>query len=102
MKTGIEYIIEERRKQINKYGYDKNHDLGYQKNELLFGALSYIKTALYGSSMGLESWPFEEKYFHDEGYLEDLKKAGAFISAEIDRYCYNQYLEEAKNKINDK
>lgn len=96
MTTGIELIIDERRKQINRHGYTMYHDAGYEKNELLFGALAYIKTALYGSEMGLESWPFEAQYFHDDGYLESLKKAGAFIAAEIDRYNYCNHLKEIK------
>lgn len=94
MKTGVEQIIEERRKQINKYNYTRYHDSGYKNKELLFGALAYINSALYGGFVGVEDWPFEMKYWHDEGYLESLKKAGAFIAAEIDRFCYCNELEE--------
>jgi len=31
MKTGIELIAEERQRQIEKYGYTAQHDLGYQE-----------------------------------------------------------------------
>ena len=65
MKTGIELIAEEREKQISKYGYTPQHDCGYQNNELLRAALTYLKAA-----MGCEStsdWPFDLKYFHNDG-----------------------------------
>lgn len=84
MKTGIELITEERVKQISKYGYTACHDAGYDK-ELLFGAVSYLYTALNWKESAKEAWPFDEKYYKDEGYIESLKKAGAFIAAELDR-----------------
>ena len=82
MKTGIEQITEELTEQIN------NINLHYEdcKNkELLFGALSYLNAAIYGESVGNEDWPFSQINWHYEGYVESLKKAGAFIAAEIDR-----------------
>ena len=82
MKTGIEQIAEKLVEQIN------STDLQYKdcKNkELLFGALSYRNAAIYGESVGNEDWPFEQIYWHYEGYVESLKKAGAFIAAELDR-----------------
>lgn len=90
MKTGLEQISEERIKQISKYGYTLYHDSGYKNKELLYGALAYLKTAIGSEETLIESWPMEDwpfdiKYFHDEGYVENLKKAGAFIAAELDR-----------------
>mgnify|MGYP001772430254 CR=1 FL=1 len=82
MKTGIEQIAEELTKQIN------NTTLHYEdcKNkELLFGALSYLNAAIYGESVGNEDWPFTQINWQYEGYIESLKKAGAFIAAELDR-----------------
>lgn len=82
MKTGIEQITEELIEQIN------NINLHYEdcKNkELLFGALSYLNAAIYGESVGNEDWPFSQINWHYEGYVESLKKAGAFIAAELDR-----------------
>ena len=89
MKTGIEQINEERTKQIDKYGYSPSHDSNYKNKELLFAALAYINTAIYGSGSGSEDWPFEIKFFHDDGYVENLKKAGALIAAELDRLNIN-------------
>ena len=82
MKTGIEQIAEELTKQIN------NINLHYEdcKNKkLLFGALSYLNAAIYGESVGNEDWPFSQINWHYEGYIESLKKAGAFIALELDR-----------------
>ncbi len=85
MKTGIEQISEERAKQINKYGYTLYHDANYNNKQLLLAALSYLKTAVGGEEAQMLNWPWEDKYFKDEGYVENLKKAGALIAAELDR-----------------
>ena len=82
MKTGIEQIVEEQLKQINKYG---SISTNLKDKKLLFGALSYLNAAIYGESVGNEDWPFEQIYWHYEGYAESLKKAGALIAAELDR-----------------
>lgn len=82
MKTGIEQIAEEQLKQISKYG---NINTNLNNKKLLFGALSYLNAAIYGESVGNEDWPFEQIYWHYEGYAESLKKAGALIAAELDR-----------------
>ena len=82
MKTGIEQIAEEQLKQISKYS---NISTNFKDKKLLFGALSYLNAAIYGESVGNEDWPFEQIYWHYEGYVESLKKAGAFIAAELDR-----------------
>ena len=82
MKTGIEQIAEEQLKQISKYG---NISINLNNKKLLFGALSYLNAAIYGESVGNEDWPFEQIYWHYEGYVESLKKAGALIAAELDR-----------------
>ena len=82
MKTGLEQIAEEQLKQINKYG---SISTNLKDNKLLFGALSYLNAAIYGESVGNEDWPFEQIYWHYEGYAESLKKAGALIAAELDR-----------------
>lgn len=82
MKTGIEQIAEERLKQISKYD---NISTNLKDKKLLFGALSYLNAAIYGESVGNEDWPFEQIYWHYEGYAESLKKAGALIAAELDR-----------------
>ena len=83
MKTGLEQIAEEQLKQINKYG---SISTNLKDKKLLFGALSYLNAAIYGESVGNEDWPFEQIYWHYEGYAESLKKASALIAAELDRF----------------
>jgi len=86
---GIDLIREEREKQIVKHNYDRNHDNSHRNKELLFGALAYLKSSIYGTEVGRKDWPFENKYWHPEGYIDCLKKAGAFIAAELDRLDCN-------------
>ena len=82
MKTGIEQIAEEQLKQINKYN---SVSTNLNDKKLLFGALSYLNAAIYGESVGNEDWPFSQTNWQYEGYVESLKKAGAFIALELDR-----------------
>ena len=82
MKTGIEQIAEEQLKQINKYN---SVSTNLNDKKLLFGALSYLNAAIYGESVGNEDWPFSQTNWQYEGYIESLKKAGAFIALELDR-----------------
>ena len=52
--------------------------------------MTYLKKAMWEKNFNeKETWPFEMKYFNDEGYVESLKKAGAFIAAELDRLNVN-------------
>ena len=88
-KTGVEKIGEEREKQIKKHGYTAKHDLNYKSNELLLGALTYLLAAINNGFVSSETWPFDITYYHYEGYESSLKKAGAFIAAELDRINLN-------------
>jgi len=89
MKTGIEQIAEERNKQINKHGYTIKQDSGYTNKELLKAAQAYLNTCLFDSFVGRNNWPWDISTFHDDGYVENLKKVGAFIAAELDRINLN-------------
>lgn len=85
MKTGIEQISEERLKQIAKHSY-----IGYKNKELLLAAMTYLRKAMLNNGFNEEeTWPFEKQHFNNEGYVENLKKAGAFIAAELDRLNIN-------------
>ena len=84
--SGVELIKKEREKQITKYGYDAKHDLGYKDNQLVYAALSYLACSIDGKDgQYFTNWPFDVKYFKNEGKMDCLKKAGAFIAAELDR-----------------
>lgn len=86
MKTGIELITKEREEQIEKHGFDAEIDKFYLDNEL-------IKAALYAINPKQFEFPFEwDKCYRDKirfkSRIEQLKVAGAFIAAEIDRLQY--------------
>lgn len=83
MKTGIELISEERQEQIEKHGFGVKNDKRYSDNEL-------IKAALYCINTDVFEWPqFWSTQFRwkikDNDRISQLKKAGSFIAAEIDR-----------------
>jgi hypothetical protein len=85
MKTGIEQITEERTKQIGKYGWPGYHDSMYTHKELLKAAQAYLSACIFDGFVGRNNWPWNPETFKDEGYVENLKKAGALIAAELDR-----------------
>ena len=85
-KTGAELIAEERLEQIEKHGWDIEHDSCYENEELLQAAVFCICDEL-------EEWPDGwSEYFEDKILAKDrigqLTVAGAFIAAEIDRLQY--------------
>jgi len=90
-KTGIELIAQERAEQIEKHGWNSEHDSQHRHGELAIQAavLAALHTDAYvvdpdnqfGS--GDDPWRLEEKLQHDQ--IHCLKVAGALIAAEIDR-----------------
>jgi len=89
-KTGIELIDEERREQIEKHGWDKEHDEQHEYGELrkMAAILCCMDTDAYVEdagdfNSGTNIWGLEEKLKDDE--IHRLKVAGALIAAEIDR-----------------
>jgi hypothetical protein len=101
VKTGIELIAEERRRQIEELGYTPENDDKYTDGELAAAACVYADFANYHGSFDLMDgsgkasvliqrdfkWPFEVSDLHltPEDRVTELKKAGAMIAAEIDR-----------------
>jgi hypothetical protein len=85
MKTGIELIAIERQEQIEKHGFDKDHD-----EEMSNGQLKDAAAYLLTGELSCFPKDWDEKYhlkfrskFGNE--IETLKVAGALIAAEIDR-----------------
>lgn len=90
MKTGIELIAMERQEQIEKHGWDKNHDNEHRYGELAKNAacLAVIGTDakvvdIAGCGTEDDVWGLIEKLNGDR--IHSLKVAGALIAAEIDR-----------------
>jgi hypothetical protein len=89
MKTGIELIAEERKRQIEKERYDADHDSMHYFEDFAEAACCYA----YPPSMGYpegdirgERWPWSDGYKPTPyNRLKELVKAGALIAAAIDR-----------------
>lgn len=91
-KTGIELIAQERQEQIEKHGWDAEHD-AYNDNKELIQACLFCLDHYTGPGSGLmtyKDWPmgwlsmFKDKILKKDD-IGKLKVAGAFIAAEIDR-----------------
>lgn len=95
MKTGIEIIADERRRQIEVKGWTTEHDVQHTNNELGRAAACYaaMPINIYEHDIILdghafvELWPFDKEYYKPcpENRIHELAKAGALIAAEIDR-----------------
>ena len=96
--TGIGLIAEERKRQIEKEGFDAKHDHEHRDNDLAIAGAIYAapeKARLFVSN-GKDGdkqdyypllWPFDRKSYKPtpDDRKRELVKAGALIAAEIDR-----------------
>lgn len=86
-KTGAELIFQERKEQLEKHGWSLQNDSEYNNEELLKAALFCIDQKRF-------EWPrnwaetFRTKII-GKSRVDQLKIAGAFIAAEIDRINAN-------------
>lgn len=100
MKIGIELIAEERREQIEKHAYTKEHDKQYVNKELVQAAEYCLSlTGLWNKSV---FWPTDwdnSIAIHIAGktVIEQIAIAGAFLIAENDRRGDNRWGERIKN-----
>lgn len=96
MRTGIDLISSERKRQIESEGYTPEHDDAHDKGELADAACTLAMSdrifeeleSRFASRLHLLQfmWPFEiESYKATDERIESLAKAGALIAAEIDR-----------------
>lgn len=89
---GIELIKKERLEQIEKHGFDQNHDRDNDCEELQYAALYLLvisdpnHSPQVANSFFPDYWDQEWKAkFKKKGTIEKLVIAGALIAAEIDR-----------------
>jgi hypothetical protein len=88
MKSGIELIAQERAEQVEKHGWNSNHDASHRYGEL---AKMAALLAVNGTDAKIieqdepygDSWGLVSKLSKDR--VHQLKVAGALIAAEIDR-----------------
>jgi len=88
MKTGIELIEEERKRQINKEGFTTSTDLINCPNGKLAEAASCYSTTSQTEETKADppiTWPWGKGWWKPKTKLRNLARAGALIAAEIDR-----------------
>lgn len=90
MKTGIELIAEERKRQIEVEGWTVEHDvIANTDEELARAAATYALPEIYRAyEFEVRNiFPFDIKWWKPtpEDRIRELTKAGALIAAEIDR-----------------
>lgn len=97
MKSGIELIAEERKRQVEKEGWDEKHDSEHWREELRDAAICYAwgKRGISRrfdhedahAEVSIYLWPWEDKWWKPtpKNRIKELIKAGALIAAEIDR-----------------
>ena len=95
MKTGIELIIDERNRQVEKEGWTSEHDLQHEDGVLAGAAFSYLIGSAYEADNPPPSWPFEKEYWKPspDDRVSELVKAGALIAAEIDNILNKKQYE---------
>ena len=107
MKTGIEIIADERKRQVEEEGYTAEHDAMHVNGELADAAATYamnkntrsaLTSLTYHSMMDgiCPTWPFDYEWWKEspEDRIKELAKAGALIAAEIDRLLKIKELED--------
>lgn len=88
MKTGAQLIADERKRQIEKEGWTKEHDSQHNYLEFVKAAISYCIVNFSEEQAKEDSkawWPWDEKWYKPKDNLKDLVRAGALIAAAIDR-----------------
>ena len=94
MKTGIELIADERKRQVEKEGWTNSHDDEYQDTgDLALAAACYAlphdkrHQIAVGDTVAPIHWPWAVKWWKPSPHyrIKELTKAGALIAAEIDR-----------------
>ncbi len=93
MKTGIQLIAAERRRQVSKEGWTPEHDDKHNVGQMAKAAACYAmptdvrETEVDNRSYRWIIWPWTEKWWKPtpKDRVRELVKAGALIAAEIDR-----------------
>lgn len=87
MKTGIELIEEERKRQVSVEGWTFAHDDEHVDGQLARAAACYALPPGRQESAFERYWPWGSAWWKPspDNRIRDLTKAGALIAAEIDR-----------------
>lgn len=93
MKSGVELISDERKRQIEEEGFTKVMDSYLKENDLTKASICYMKANLMPFDDAIRDFPWASSCFKPKDFLRNLVRAGALIAAEIDKY-----LEESEEK----
>ncbi len=109
MKTPIELIKEERRRQIEVEGKTPENDKLYQNAELFHAACCYssaerCRAINEGKHYHPAGWPFPKEWWKPspDNRIKELVKAGALFMAheEATGFDCGSYIEMCTNEIN--
>lgn len=100
---GIELIKAERKRQIEKEGFDAHHDWHHTPDELATAGAIYAMPEKYRQGYLLSKWPWEMEWYKPcpDDRIRELVKAGALIAAEIDYQVSLKEFEEWRKKEKD-
>lgn len=109
IKTGISIIIDERLRQLTTKGYDNAHDDKHNKGELAHAAALFAYPEISSYVLSEKNWPEGKVFYHPTedvstvaDRIKELAKAGALITAEIDRLNRldpsSEYIEPSTRK----
>lgn len=88
MKTGIELIAEERKRQIDIEGWTAEHDDKHFMGELADAGACYAMREYWRHRIPIALiFPYSKEWWKPtpDNRIRELQKAGALIAAEIDR-----------------
>ena len=89
MKSGIELIADERRRQVEEEGWTEDHDRAQRFQHLALAGACYANLASkeHPEKEPLEptQWPWSYMWWKPKSHLRNLVRAGALIAAAIDR-----------------
>ena len=100
MKTAIEMIADERKRQIEVEGFTAKHDDNHKSSQLEILAMLYSCPAKYRSMLSPINWfksmGWDFKWWKPTSRIRELIKAGALLVAAIERL---QRIEENHENI---
>jgi len=92
MSQAIQDVTTERNRQVDKEGYDHDHDDQYETGELAIAGYCYANHAVYrirhGEKIKLKTpinWPWSGEFWKPKNPRQDLVRSAALIIAEIER-----------------
>lgn len=92
MSNAIDDVIQERRHQVDGYGFDGDHDDRHSAGELCKAAAGYADHAADELNLGENAnfdvpcdWPWADEWWKPKDPRRDLVRAAALIIAEIER-----------------